>query len=206
METGSFLFGVIVGLAAGFSPGPLTALVAAETLRNGKKEGFEVAISPLISELPIVVFVLMVLSSVARSSVLMGVISLFGACFMIYLGLSNLIAKTNGSENHSGRGSALLRGITLNLLNPNMYMFWFTIGGPAILESARVDISSTILLVLGFYIMLVGSKTVVAVVVERSKAFVKSRHYVYVIRALGIVLIVFALIFVIDALESLGIL
>jgi len=85
-------------------------------------------------------------------------------------------------------------------------MFWLTIGGPRILESAQVHISATILFILGFYTMLVGSKTAVAIVVDRSKTLVKSKYYAYIIRALGIVLIVFALTFVRDALEYVGIL
>jgi threonine/homoserine/homoserine lactone efflux protein len=136
----------------------------------------------------------------------MGVISLLGACFLIYLGLSNLRANVKESRDHLGKDNALLRGITTNLLNPNSYMFWLTIGGPRILESAQVHISATILFILGFYTMLVGSKTAVAIVVDKSKTLVKSKYYAYIIRALGIVLIVFALTLVRDALEFVGIL
>jgi len=136
----------------------------------------------------------------------MGVISLLGACFLIYLGLSNLRANVKESKDHLGKDNALLRGITTNLLNPNTYMFWLTIGGPRILESAQVHISATILFILGFYMTLVGSKTTVAMVVDKSKTLVKSKYYAYIIRALGIVLIVFALTFVRDALEFVGIL
>jgi len=206
LEIDSFLFGIVFGLAAGLSPGPLITLVVSETLKNGKQEGIEVAISPLISESPIILFVLVILSSVAENIILMGVISLLGACFLIYLGLSNLRANVKESKDHLGKDNALLRGITSNLLNPNTYMFWLTIGGPRILEGAQVHISSTILFILGFYMMLVGSKTTVAIVVDKSKTLVKSKYYVYIIRALGIVLIVFALTFVRDALEFLGIL
>lgn len=205
METDSLLFGIIFGLAAGLSPGPLITLVVSETLKNGKKEGIEVAISPLISESPIILFVLVILSSVAENSILMGVISLLGACFLIYLGLSNL-RTIKESKDHLGKDNALLRGITTNLLNPNTYLFWLTIGGPRILESAQVHISATILFILGFYMMLVGSKTAVAIVVDKSKTLVKSKYYAYIIRALGVVLIVFALTFVRDALEFVGIL
>jgi len=206
LETDSLLFGIFFGLAAGLSPGPIIALVVSETLKNGRKEGIKVAVSPLISELPIILFVLVILSGVAGNSVLMGVISLLGACFLTYLGLSNLKANVKESEADLGKDSSLLKGVTTNLLNPNTYMFWLTIGGPRILESAQVHVSATILFVLGFYMMLVGSAIAVAVVVDRSKTLIQSKYYAYIIRALGIVLIVFALIFVKDALEFVGIL
>jgi threonine/homoserine/homoserine lactone efflux protein len=206
LETDFLLFGIVFGLVAGLSPGPLITLVVSETLKNGKKEGIEVAISPLISESPIILFALVIVSSAAENSILIGVISLLGACFLVYLGLSNLKANVKESKDHSGENNALLRGITTNLLNPNTYLFWLTIGGPRILESVQFHTSATILFILGFYTMLVGSQMTVAVVVDKSKTLVKSKYYTYIIQALGIVLIVFALIFVRDALEFLGIL
>jgi threonine/homoserine/homoserine lactone efflux protein len=198
------LFGIIVGLAAGLSPGPLTTLVLSETLKNGKKEGIQVAVSPLISESPIILFVLVILSSVAENYIIIGAISMLGACFLVYLGLSNLTTNTEESKEDLRKDNALLRGITTNLLNPNAYMFWLTIGGPRIIESVQVHISATILFILGFYTMLVGSKIAIAIVVNKSRTLVRSKYYVYIIRALGIVLIAFALIFVRDALEYAG--
>ncbi len=57
--------GVVFGLAAGIAPGPLLALVFSETLKYEKKEGVKVAISPLITDLPIVIFVLFMLSTLS---------------------------------------------------------------------------------------------------------------------------------------------
>jgi len=188
------------------SPGPLITLVVSETLQNGREGGVEVAVSPLISEPPIIVFVLIILSKVAGNSVLMAVVSLLGACYLAHLGLSNLKANVKESKDHPEKASSLLKGVTTNLLNPNAYMFWLTIGGPRILESAGVNVSASILFILGFYVMLVGSKITVAIIVDKSKAFVKNRYYVYLIRVLGVVLIAFALIFVREALEFFGIL
>jgi len=196
---------MIIGLAAGLSPGPLLMLVVSETLKKGKKEGIEVAISPLISESPIILFVLVILSSVAEKNIPMGVISLLGACFLIYLGLLNLRANVKESNNHLVKDKSLLKGITTNLLNPNTYMFWLTIGGPRILESAQAHFSVAIFFISGFYMMLVGSKIAVAIVVDKSKTLIKSKYYTYITRVLGAVLIVFALTFVRDALEFVGI-
>jgi threonine/homoserine/homoserine lactone efflux protein len=205
LETSSLFLGMVLGLAAGLSPGPLITLVVSETLKKGRKEGIEVAVSPLISELPIVLFVLVILSSVARNGIPLGIISLLGACFLTYLGLTNLKANVKASRNHFGEGSSLLRGITTNLLNPNAYTFWLTVGGPRILESAHVHVSTAILFVLGFYMMLVGSKTAVAITVDKSKTLIEGRYYACIIRVLGILLIVFALISVMDSLRFLGI-
>jgi len=206
LEINFLIFGMITGLVAGISPGPLITLVVSETLKKGKKEGIEVAVSPLISELPIILFVLAVLSNVAERSIVMGVISLLGACFLTYLGLSNLLNNFKETRNYLGKDNALLKGVITNLLNLNTYMFWLTIGGPKILESVQVHLSVTILFISGFYLMLVGSNAAVAIVVDKSRTFIRSEYYVYIIRVLGVSLIVFALIFVRNGLEFVGIL
>ena len=46
--------GAFLGLASGISPGPLLTITISETLQHGKWEGIKVAISPLITDLPIV--------------------------------------------------------------------------------------------------------------------------------------------------------
>ena len=59
----SFLFsGVVFGLSAGLSPGPLLTLVISETLKHNAKEGIKVSIAPILTDLPIVMITILVLS------------------------------------------------------------------------------------------------------------------------------------------------
>jgi threonine/homoserine/homoserine lactone efflux protein len=196
--------GVIFGLAAGMSPGPLLALVFSETLKYGKKEGIKIAVSPLITDLPIVLFVLFMLSRLVGYSFVIGIISLFGACYLVYLGFESLEVKINKFEVELTKKGALKRGVIANFLNPHPYLFWLSIGGPMIFESLNIHISATVLFILGFYSMLVGSKIGIVLIVEKSKVFIRSKYYLYIVRALGIALILFALIFVKDGLKLIG--
>jgi len=198
--------GIALGLAAGLSPGPLLTLAISETLKNGRSEGLKVAFSPLITDSLIILFALIVLTSIAADRLVIGVISLFGAAFLTYLGVTNLRAKIGEFEPKATGGNALVRGIVTNLLNPSTYMFWLTIGGPTILESAQVHISATVLFILGFYVTLIGSNVAVVMIVGKSRTLAKSRYYAYVIRVLGIVLIVFAASFIVNFMELIGVL
>ena len=54
--------GLVYGLSAGFSPGPLMALVISQTLKHGIREGAKVAMAPLITDLPIILVSLLVLT------------------------------------------------------------------------------------------------------------------------------------------------
>jgi len=197
-----FLFyGIFLGLAQGLSPGPLIALIFSETLRYGKKEGIKIAVSPLITDSLIVVLTLTILSSFAQYTLLIGAVSLFGACYLIYLGVENIRVKTDRLEINVEKKDALRRGIIANLLSPHPYLFWLSIGSPTILESAQVHVSATVLFIAGFYTTLIGSKTAVALIVDKSKSILNSKYYVYIIRVLGVVLIVFALTLVVESLR-----
>jgi len=196
--------GVIFGLAVGTSPGPLLALVFSETLKHRRREGIKIAISPLITDLPIVLLVLLILSNLIKYSFVIGAISLFGACYLIYLGFENLRVKISVFDVESTKEDALKRGILANFLNPNPYLFWLSIGGPMIFESLDVHISATVLFTLGFYSLLIGSNIGIALIVQKSKFFIESKYHLHVVRASGIALVLLALIFVRDGLKLMG--
>lgn len=197
------LLGVILGLVQGISPGPLVTLVISETLKFGKREGFKVAVSPLISDSTVAVLALAVLSNLAQNALVIGVISILGAGYLIYLALDNLRVKTTILEAGSAKKGALRRALVTNFLNPHVYVFWFSVGGPIILESLAFHASATLLYLVGFFVPLIGSMVVIAYVVYRSKAFVGSKYYVYIVRALGIILILFAVVLVVEGLTLL---
>ena len=48
------VFGFSFGLSAGLAPGPLTALLMQCSLRGGFASGFRIALSPLLTDLPII--------------------------------------------------------------------------------------------------------------------------------------------------------
>ncbi len=201
LALGSFL-----GLAAGTSPGPLLAVTISETLQHGKWEGIKVAISPLITDLPIVLSILYILSHLTNYSYIIGIIAFFGALYLIYSGMELLRIKPNSVELKLEKKDALKKGIIVNFGNPHPYVFWISIGGPIIFRSLNTHVTATILFILGFYSFLVGSKVIITLIVERSKSFINSKYYFSIIRMLGIAQIVFGLTFIKVGLESFKIL
>ena len=82
--------GVVLGLSAGFSPGPLMTLVISQTLRHGIREGVKVAVAPLVTDLPIILTATFVLTRLANYHAVLGSISLIGALFVLLLVLGEL--------------------------------------------------------------------------------------------------------------------
>ena len=203
----TFLFsGVVFGLSAGLSPGPLLTLVISETLKHDIKEGIKVSIAPLLTDLPIVLITILVLSRLSNMLPALGVVSLLGCAFLTYLGFESITFRGVDIEVAQVKHDSVKIGVITNFLNPNPYMFWLTIGAPLVLKALKIGLFSASLFILGFYVFLVGSKVLVAVVVGKSRFFLKSRNYVYTIRFLGVILLVFAVLFLKDSCELFGIL
>jgi threonine/homoserine/homoserine lactone efflux protein len=59
----AFASGVLLGLSAGLSPGPMLALVLAQTLRRGPREGCKIALTPLVTDPPIILVTLALASN-----------------------------------------------------------------------------------------------------------------------------------------------
>ncbi len=202
IEEFTFLIsGIIFGLTLGMSPGPLLTLVISETLKHDKKEGIKIAVAPILTDLPIVLITLLILSKLTNFDPILGSISIFGAIFIGYLAYENISIKKIELDVSEAKPQSLKKGVIANFLNPHPYVFWFIIGAPTVLRAWGVSLFSAILFILGFYIFLVGSKISIAVIVEKSRSFLKSNIYVYTIRLLGIVLLIFSLMFLIDGLK-----
>lgn len=197
--------GTLLGLAAGFSPGPLLILVISETLRHSIKAGITVSIAPLITDVPIILISLLILNRLAGFKFVLGCISIFGGLFILYLGYESL--KTRGVELNLSSISAnsFRKGVITNALNPHPYIFYMTVGAPIIFKSMNQNILSSVSFVGSFLFCLVGSKVILALVVERSRSFLQGPIYVWAMRTLGALLLFFSFILFRDGLRLMGI-
>jgi len=205
VESLPFLFsGILFGFVAGLAPGPLLTLVIAETVIHNRKEGIRVASAPLITDIPIVLLSIFILSRLSDFHYVLGIISFCGAVFIGYLAFENITVKRIDVNLQEARVRSLKKGIITNFLSPHPYLFWIAVGAPIVLKGYRTSTLAPFFFIMGFYSFLVGSKMIVALVVERSKAFLKSTAYVVVTRLLGFILLLFCIIFIKDGLKYFG--
>jgi threonine/homoserine/homoserine lactone efflux protein len=186
--------GILLGLTAGFTPGPLLVLVISETLRHSIKAGIKVAIAPLVTDVPIIIVSLLILNRLANFKVILGCISIFGGLFILYLGYECLKARGVVLNLASPSSNSFRKGVITNALNPHPYVFYMTVGAPIIFKSINQNILSTALFVGSFMLFLVGSKVILAMAVERSRSFLQGSVYIWVMRTLGILLLFFSIV------------
>jgi threonine/homoserine/homoserine lactone efflux protein len=197
----TYLFsGIVFGLSGGLTPGPLLTLVVSQTLQHGVKEGIKVAIAPLLTDLPIVLAAFFVIAQFSEMETVLDVIAILGGIYLAYLGFESLTFKGAELDVKDVNPRSIRKGIIANFLNPNPYVFWLTVGGPSVLKALNIGWLPAALFIAGLYLFLVGSKVMVAILVGKSRRFLKSRNYIYTIRALGVVLFVFAGLFIREGL------
>ena len=161
------LAGLAFGSAGGFTPGPTITLVISQTLRHGVREGFKIAISPLITDAPIILLAIFVLRSIDVEP------------------------------------ASLRKGIIANALNPHPWVFWLSVGGPTTLRAAEVGTLAVVLFLVSHYACLVGAKVLVAVLVEQGRSRL-GRRYGLAMKFLAAVLVLFAVLFLREGLQSVG--
>jgi threonine/homoserine/homoserine lactone efflux protein len=135
------------------------------------------------------------MSRLANTNYILGAISFGGSLFLVYLACESLSYRPVNPDSNKGQ-SLIKKSIIANFLNPSPYVFWFTIGAPAIIKAYNENLLSAALFIIVFYAVLVGSKVVIAAATEGSKHFLNSRYYLLLIRSLGICLLLFALYFI----------
>jgi len=195
-----YLFsGITLGLSAGLSPGPLLALVLSETIHHGKKAGVFVAIAPVLTDVPIILLSLLLIDLLSSSELVFGFLSVFGGLYLIWLARENFMIR-EFSVTTSGEGRSLQKGILVNFLNPSPYIFWISIGAPTVLKGWNEDSLKPILFLAGFYVCLVGSKILIAILVGIYRTKIRDKTYRAINRFLGFLLILLAAKFLYDGI------
>ena len=198
-------FGLVLGISAGLSPGPLMSLVITQTLEHGKREGIKVSLAPLLTDPPIILVSLLILGQFASQDPILGAIAWLGAGVLLLLARGVWRAEPPGGEGQRGIAPrSILKGLSINLLSPNPWLFWLTIGVPTLLRAETAWEASAFLL--GFYPCLVGGKLGIALLVGRYGTGLRPALYRGIMRGLAILLILFAVLLVRDGARLLGIL
>ncbi len=195
--------GVVLGLPAGLVPGPLLNLVITQTLRHGTREGLRVAIAPLLTDAPIIALSVWVLDNVGSAMPIMGIISLAGASFLVFLAVESLRAPRIQVSPEVAQPESIGKGAVVNLLNPHPYAFWLTVGSPLLVKAWHRGVPEACIFLGGFYVCMVGSKVLVAVLAGGVRHQLKDDLYVSTMRVLGVTLLIFAGLFAYDGLRLL---
>ena len=147
------ILGITFGFAAAAQPGPLQTYIISQTFTNGWRRTLPASFAPLISDIPIIIIVLLLLTQVP--SWLIQFLHIGGALFLFYLTYDTFKSWKTYDENKKpepqSNQQTLFRAAIVNFLNPNPYLGWSLVMGPLFLKGYKEVPANGIALIIGFY-------------------------------------------------------
>ena len=199
------IIGTLLGLSAGFAPGPLLTLVITETLQHDISSGIKVALAPIVTDVPIIILTLFILSKLSNFHTILGIISITGGFFILFMGYQSLRTQKVALTPQANHTNSLAKGVLANSLSPYPYLFWLSVGAPTMTKAINQNIRAALAFIVSFYLLLVGSKILLAILTGRSKSLLTSNAYLFTMRFLGLALCVLAMVLFHDGLGLLKI-
>lgn len=197
--------GLSLGLGAGVAPGPLLAVVIRASIEGGFAAGARVAMGPFLTDVPIITFAVALAAALPESA--LAALSFAGAAFLVYLGIEALrdtpapIDAAAGAAVPVAASASFRRGAITNLLNPHPWVFWITVGVPILGDGTTAEAA---IFLIAFYIMLVGSKLVVAALLSAGRErLLRGAGYRLALRASGVLLLAAALALAVEGVHQL---
>ena len=151
------IFGITYAFAAAIQPGPLQTYIISQTLKKGWRSTLPAAFAPVISDIPILILILFLLSTMPANFIV--ILRIGGGLFLLYLAFKAFqswqqFEADKTAIDESGR-QTLFNAVFVNLLNPNPYLGWSLIMGPLFLEGWKIAPANGIALIASFYLTMI---------------------------------------------------
>ena len=151
------VFGITYAFAAAIQPGPFQTFIISKTLENGWKRTLPAALAPVLSDGPIIVLVLFILTNIPP--MFLRFLQIGGGLLLLYLAFNSFRSFLNFEKlkkpEEKKTDRTLFKAILVNILNPAPYIGWSLIMGPMFIKGYRESAIYGIVLIAAFYITLV---------------------------------------------------
>ena len=185
--------GIALGLIEGIRPGPLLTMVSRETLTGGWAAGARAASAPIFTDGPLIVVSILLSAWVAEQPTLLFLISILGAGFLVWFGVDCFrIEPPDPEVGQAEITGSFRRGVITNLLNPNVYVFWFLIGGPLMASAAVEEPLAPVASALSFLISIIIVKMTIAFFFDRTRGALSPVAYRVALGICGLGMFAFA--------------
>lgn len=166
----NILIGISYALSAGLQPGPLQAFFLAKVAEQGWRRTLPAAFAPLISDGPIALVSILLLNILPET--FRNLLQLAGGFLLLYFAWN---AFRNWREDQvvdfgesESTPKTVFQAALINLLNPNPYLGWSLVMGPAVVAAWAKSPGTAISLLLAFYITMIITSMVMIYLMGRA--------------------------------------
>ncbi len=146
-------FGITYALASAVQPGPLFTYLLSQSIGKGWRRTLPASFSPLLSDGPIIILVLIVLTNITQSFI--SILQIAGGLFLFYLAYDAMKSWKKFDAQKIGNGNSgtksLFAAAVVNFLSPFPYIGWSLVMGPLLLKAWRETPANGISLLVSFY-------------------------------------------------------
>jgi threonine/homoserine/homoserine lactone efflux protein len=164
------VIGISYALSASLQPGPLQAFFIAKVAEGGWQRALPAAFAPLISDGPIAFVSILLLQ--ALPDTFRSWLGLAGGITLLYFAWSAFkTCRQDQALPASDAASApqtISQAALINLLNPNPYLGWSLVMGPAVLSAWEAGPGLAIALLLSFYITMISTSVLLIYLIGRA--------------------------------------
>lgn len=165
------LLGSGFAFAAAVQPGPLQAYLIAQTLANGFRRTIPATFAPVLSDVPIAILVLFVLTNIPPGFVL--VLQFLGGSFLLYLAFE-AYRTFRGDQQTASRlptsvRQTFFKAVLVNVLNPNAYIGWTFVMGPLVARAWQESPLNSLALIAAFYATMVATSILILALFGRAR-------------------------------------
>ncbi|HVN49189.1 MAG TPA: LysE family transporter [Bacteroidota bacterium] len=172
----SIFIGCGFAFAAAVQPGPLQAFLFSSVMQKGWRRTLPASFAPLLSDGPIAVLMIFLLNHVPTT--MRVVLQAAGGIVLLYFAYTGYKQWKEHAAVETDSGASpktFWQAFTVNILNPNVYIGWSLVMGPAVISAWKKGVANAAILVLAFYCTMVASLACMIVLFGTSK-FLSDQH------------------------------
>ncbi|HTY90338.1 MAG TPA: LysE family transporter [Methanocella sp.] len=188
--------GILIGLSLAVPPGPVNAVIAAESVKDSYVNGIKVGLGALTADATFLVIALIGVAIFFNNETVKTVVSLIGGVILAYMALGILkdFRKPIQESGKKDIKNYYLTGVAIGFTNPAAILWWITAGAVLI---ASTDIAG----IAGFFIGVILWVTSFSVTLHYAKS---KAQWIYpaVIIISGVALLFFGAVLIYNGLQA----
>ena len=158
--------GIGFGFAAASQPGPFQTFLISQALTRGWKRALPGAFAPLLSDGPIILLSVLMLSQLPEW--VQQVMYIIGGLFILYLAYGTFKSWRDYDEtiayHELSSRQTIFKAAMTNALSPGAYIFWTLVTGPILMRGWREAPINGIGFLMGFYAAMIASLAAIIII------------------------------------------